>query len=304
MATSCEALAYADLSGLISIHKDPLFAEKLGYVLLDVAGRSILELLAFCTVTAIWLKTAIESSPAVLWGSQSTPFGILPTIFLITFFFLVFASASLSVMELVLYQDKSLADIERLPWGRAQIILEAVAWGVHSLVVLECLIVTSKRVLNLVPTLEWPKRLSLLSKAVLPMAVASIVYAVRCIWLLAIVWHRESIDRGTWIWWIGFAWVPTWLAVGFLLYSARKRDSTLDTQLEEPLLPARRPPAEAFMAFSRHRHGMDADDSFSVSRSPVKTISATMTENVVVADDEETTTLGRGTVIDGITNEL
>ena len=268
MATTCEALAYADISGIISIHRDPIFAEKLSYVLLDVAGRSILELLAFCTVTAIWLKTAIESSPAVLWGSQTTPFGILPGLFLMTLLLLVFASACLSVVELVIYQDKSLADTEQLPWGRAHILLEAVAWGLHSLVVLECLIVTSKRVLNLVPTLEWPDRLSLLSKAVLPMLVASVAFAVRCLWLLAIFGHWNSLDRGTWAWWVGFAWLPSWMSVGFLLYSARKRDSPTNDQLSEPLLPTRRPPTEAFMAFSLHRNGIEPDDSFSLIRSP------------------------------------
>jgi hypothetical protein len=285
MATSCEALAYADISGLISIHRDPFFAEKLGYVLLDVAGRSILELLAFCTVTAIWLKTAIESSPTVLWGSQTTPFGIIPALFLVTIFLLVSVSVFLSLVELLAYQGNSMAYMEKSPWGRAHVVAEAVAWGVHSLVVVECLIVTSKRVLNLVPTLEWPQRLALLSKAVLPMAVASIVYAMRCVWLLAIFLQQHTVDRGTWIWWIGFAWMPTWLAVGFLLYSARKRDSNAEVLLEEPLLPARRPPVEAFMAFSRHRQGLETDDSFSLCRSPVTRMFA-MSENATVADDD------------------
>jgi len=307
MATSCEALAYADLAGLLSIHKDPKFAAKLGYVLLDVAGRSILELLSFCTVTAIWLKTAIESSPTVLWGSQSTPFGILPSLFLMTLFLLVFASAFLSVVELVIYQDLPLVDIEKRPWGRAQMILEAIAWGFHSLVVVRCLIVTSRRVLNLVPTMEWSDRLSLLSKAVLPMLVTSILYAIRCIWLLLIVfdrWTSTTIDRDTWIWWIGFTWIPSWSAVGFLLYSARKRDSgggtMMDGQSNEPLLPSRRLPTEAFIAFSRHRNGLllleeNEEDSFfsSFLRSPPpppapiihNTTSSPTT--MIVTDDEE-----------------
>ena len=301
MATSCEALAYAELSGIISIHKDPMFAEKLSYVLLDVAGRSILELLAFCTVTALWLKTAIESSPAVLWGSQTTPFGILPGIFLMTLCLLVFASAFLSVVELVIYQNKSVGDIEQRPWGRAHIVLEAFAWGLHSLVVLECLIVTSKRVLNLVPTLEWPDRLPLLTKAVLPMLVASVAYAVRCLWLLAIFWHWESLDRGTWAWWVGFAWLPTWITVGFLLYSTRKRDSNINEQLAEPLLPTRRPPSEAFMAFSLHRNGIEPDDSFSCIRSPtIKNAAAVITEEAALGDEA---CLGEGNHDHRVTNE-
>jgi hypothetical protein len=262
LATSCEALAYADTSGILVVSRDRVFAEKLGYVLLDIAGRSI------------WLKTAIESSPSVLWGSRTTPFGILPTIFLVLILILVSGSAILSVIELVLYQNDNVDQIEQLSFGRAQILLEAIAWGVHALVVLECLIITSKRVLNLVPNCQWRQRLLLLRKAVLPMFVAALVYTVRCLWLSAILWKVSFFARGTWAWWIGFAWAPTWLAVGFLLYSARKRDSISD-ELQQPLLLPARPPAEAFLAFSQHRQLLDVDDSFSFCRSPITRVAAT-----------------------------
>jgi hypothetical protein len=46
VATSCEALACANLSGIYPLSGNRVFAEKLGYILLDVAGRSVLELLA------------------------------------------------------------------------------------------------------------------------------------------------------------------------------------------------------------------------------------------------------------------
>lgn len=287
LATSCEALAYADTSGVLMVSKDRVFAEKLGYVLLDVAGRSILEMLAFCTVTAIWLKTAIESSPSVLWGSRSTPFGILPTLFLVLILLLVLASAILSVIALVLYQDDTLDHIEKLSFGRAQILLEAIAWGVHALVVLECLFVTSKRVLNLVPNCQWRQRVLLLRKAVLPMFVAALAYTLRCLWLSAILWKVPFFARGTWAWWIGFAWTPTWLAVGFLLYSARKRDSMSD-ELQQPLLLPARPPAEAFLAFSQHRQLLDVDDSFSFCRSPITRIAATHDD----LEEGETSSIG------------
>ena len=188
---------------------------------------------------------------------------------------LVLASVTLSVVALVLYQDEALETIQELPWSRAQTMLEAVAWGVHALVVVECLIVTSKRVMNLVPTSQWgTQRLSLLGKTVLPMLVASLVYGTRCLWLIAIFWRCESVARGTWAWWIGFAWLPSWLAVGVLLYSARKRDPSpaSEGELQEPLLLPARPPAEAFMAFSRHRQGLGVEDSFSFCRSPIMQI--------------------------------
>lgn len=284
---SCEALAYADISGVISVSKDRVFAEKLGYVLLEIAGRSILELLAFCTVTAIWLKTAIESSPSVLWGSQESPLGLLPPLFIVVIVLLVLASASLSVIALVVNQKDSLETIQQHPWGRAQMMLEAVSWGVHALVVLECLFVTSQRVLNLVPGAQLSQRMFLLRKAVLPMLVASLVYVVRCFWLLAVFWHAESIARGTWAWWIGFAWLPTWLTVGFLLYSARKRDQApASEEYHQPLLLPARPPAEAFLAFSQHRQGLDVDDSFSFCRSPITRVLAHPDDEGEAADEE------------------
>jgi hypothetical protein len=288
MAMTCEALAYADISGVLVFSKNRIFADKLGYVLLDVTGRSILEMLAFSTVTAIWLKTAIESSPSVLWGShQSTPFGILPPLFLLLILLLVLVSATLSAIALVVYQDDALETIQELPWSRAQTMLEAIAWGVHALVVIECSFVTSKRVLNLVPTSQWTQRLSLMGKTVLPMLVASLVYATRCLWLLAIFWRCESVARGTWAWWIGFAWLPTWLAVGVLLYSARKRDQLpASEEMMEPLLLPARPPAEAFMAFSRHRQGLGVDDSFSFCRSPITYVVAMDPEGWDVTDEE------------------
>jgi len=293
MAMSCEALAYADISGKLSVSKDRVFAEKLGFVLLDVAGRSILELLAFCTVTAIWLKTAIESSPSVLWGSQTSAFGILPALFVVLILLLVLTSATLSVIALVVYQKDTLDTIQEHPWGRARTMLEAIAWGVHGLVVLECLFVTSQRVLNCVPAAQLSQRLSLLRKAVLPMLVASLVYLVRSFWLLAVFWHTNAIDRGTWAWWIGFAWLPTWLAVGFLLYSARKRDQLPSSEeIEQPLLLPARPPAEAFLAFSQHRQGLDIDDSFSFCRSPITHVVA-HPDDLEVAD-EETLSAGSG----------
>jgi hypothetical protein len=294
LATSCEAVAYADLSGILSFSSDRVFAEKLGYLLLDVAGRSILEMLAFCTVTAMWLHTAIQSSPAITLGGR---FGLLPPLFLVIILLLVIASATLSVVVLVMFRQDSLDTIQNLPLSRAQTLLEAVAWGVHSLVVLECLVMISKRIFSLVPATEWKKRLSLLSKAVLPMLVTSLVYASRCAWLIAVDCHTNAsnkVGRGTWAWWIAFMWCPTWLTVGMLLYSARKRDQLSEgatlAELQQPLLPARaraRPPAEAFLAFSRHRQGEEIDDSFCFS--PVLHVFAPR-DDVAVADEETLST--------------
>ncbi len=137
MATSCEALAYADLSGIYPLSGNRVFADKLGYILLDVAGRSVLELLACSTVTALWLHTAIESSPAVSMdsSSRSLRFCLLPPLFLFVTVMLVLASCTLSVVVFVMFPEDTLETIQNLPLSRAQTLLEATSWGVHSLVV-------------------------------------------------------------------------------------------------------------------------------------------------------------------------
>jgi hypothetical protein len=210
----------------------------------------------------------------------------LPPLFGFIIVLLVLSSATLSVVVFAVFGKDDLSTIQNLPLLRTQTLLEAISWGVHSLVVLECLILTSRRIIVLVPRTQWRKRVSLLTKAVLPMLGASLVYATRCGWLVAVYCKAPRVGRGTWSWWIVFMWCPTWMAVIMLLYSARKRDQAVsDFAMQQPLLPARRPPAEAFLAFSQHRHGEDLDDSF-FSPSPMLHIFAPRDEDAVA--DEET----------------
>jgi len=261
MSQTIEIVAYINISGLHPLTKTPSFAEELGYILLDVTGRSVLELLSFATITGLWLKTAIKSGPTRSLG-QGHAFRIrlFPALFLVITVLLVISSASLSTVVLLDDPSGSLEKIQNSDLSRIQLLLESVAWGLHSLVVLECLLLTWKRIVTVVePSNE---RRILLCKAVLPMLIAALLYFIRCIWLVCIYFHIPKTERGSWAWWIAFQWFPTWLAVSMLLYSARKRDQTATSPLHEPLLRLARPPAEAFLAFSRHRNGEEVDDSF------------------------------------------
>lgn len=257
-----------------------MFAEKLGYILLDVTGRSVLELLSFATITALWIKTAIRSGPA---EHNNLKYRLFPALFLIFTMMLVIASVSLSIVAFSDFRTDSLATIQNSQLSRGQVLLEAFAWGLHSLVVLQCLLLTWNRVTTVVePSRD---RRKLLCKAVLPMMVTSLAYAFRCAWLLSLFYHTPGIERGTWYWWICFEWLPTWVAVSMLLYSARKRDQvTSSSDLQEPLLRPR-PPAEAFLAFSRHRNGEEVDDSFTLN-SPILQVNVSSDEEEVA--DEET----------------
>jgi hypothetical protein len=236
----------------------------------------VLELLSFTTITGLWLKTAIRSGPSrslLVDQSQDRRFHVFPALFLITTLLLVIASATLSIVVFSDFRSDNLEKIQNSQLSRAQFLLEAFAWGLHALVVFECLFLTWKRIVTLVE--PAPERKILLCKAVLPMLVAALMYSLRCIWLVCIYCQVSNIERGTWAWWIAFQWCPTWLAVSMLLYSARKRDQAAGDELQQPL---HRPPAEAFLAFSMHRNGEEIDDSFCLN-SPLMQIN--------ISDDEE-----------------
>lgn len=270
--------SYIDISGLVPLSKNRIFAEKLGYILLDVAGRSVLELLSFTTITGLWLKTAIRSGPSrELDQSQDMRLRVFPALFLIITLMLVIASVTLSVLVFSDFRDNNLETIQNSPLSRAQFLLEAFAWGLHALVVFECLFLTWRRIVTLIQ--PAPERNILLCKAVLPMFAASLMYSLRCVWLVCIYCHVTHIERGTWAWWIGFQWCPTWLSVSMLLYSARKRDQSTGGELQQPLLRPARPPAEAFLAFSMHRNGEEVDDSFCLN-SPIMQIDIVRDEEV------------------------
>ena len=223
-----------------------------------MTGRSVLELLAFATITGLWIKTAIRSGPARGLGQgHDLRIRLFPALFFVIVLLLVISSASLSTVVFLDDRSGSLEKIQNSYLSRIQLLLEAAAWGLHSLVVLECVLLTWKRIETVVePSRE---RRILLCKAVLPMLTAALLYLIRSLWLVCIYFHVPKTERGSWLWWIAFQWCPTLLSVSMLLYSARKRDQTTIGQLQEPLL---RPPAEAFLAFSRHRNGEDGDDSF------------------------------------------
>ena len=246
----------------------------------------------------MWLQTAIDAHPLALGQTRTRKWHLylIPPLFMVAIVLLAVSSVALSIVVLVVSgKEDDLSSIRNLPWSRTQNLLEAISWGLHSVVVLECVGMTSRQIFALVP--QRRKRLSLLAKAVLPMLVSSLVYALRCTWLLVEYYSPrrvQVVSRSTWAWWIGFGWCPTLVAVTMLLYSARKRDQ----QQEQPcdndaahqrLLYSPIPPAEAFRAFSYHRLAMDFDDSF-CCQSPITHVYTAPTDLEV--GDEETLSTG------------
>jgi hypothetical protein len=267
-------VAYADLSGTFRFTTDRTLAVNLGYVLLNVAGRSILESLAFCTVTAIWLRTAIQASTLDA-RRRSFLLCTLPPTFLVFTMMLVLASVSLSVTVFTEYPHASHDWVLKMHLSLLQTLLEAIYWGAHAIVVVLCIRMTTGCIFILVPQEDWKQRLFLLSKAVLPMIVSFIAYMIRSVWLI-LACRRPDL-RETWVWLTTFVWVPTATLSFVLLYSVRKRDSfstlALDydlrnhgsdrnNHLQEPLILRPQPPEEAFRAFSMVSRGEEMDDSF------------------------------------------
>ena len=229
MAALCEVVSYADLSGIVLFTSDRKLAENIGYVLLNVVGRTF-ELLAFCTVTEIWLRTAIDARPRSMDSriiSQNFWLHWLPNIFVLFTALLVLASVSLSVVIFCRFPHAPTREyVLVMPLSMLQTLLEATFWGIHVLIVVLSINMTSKCILVLVPSTEWKRRLYLLGKAVVPMLVSCFAYATRCGWL--IVAYMGQDRRDTWAWWISFAWTPTVAVSVMLLYSTRKRDSTVE----------------------------------------------------------------------------
>ena len=288
LSQSVEIVAYAELSGILPHFHDRDFNEKLGYVLLDVTGRSILELLSFTTMTCLWLNTAIQSRPIDnVDGQQCFNLSVSPVLFWIITLTLVIASATLSAISFAFAdREQTLDSILNTKLSRAQLLLEAIAWGINSMVVLPCLLITGKRIITVVPAGE---RRNPLIKALLPMLVTSLLYALRCIWLIASIYQASHIERGTWSWFIVFEWGPVLVVVSTLLYSARKRDqeAPMNNGLQQPLLA--RPPEEAFRAFSQYLNGEEVDDSFNLM-SPLQHVSVQTQVNEEVADEETLST--------------
>lgn len=229
IATLCEVVSYADLSGVLPFTSDRILAENIGYVLLNVAGRT-LELLAFCIVTEIWLRTAIDARPRSMHSeSSNTNFWLHGLIYVFVFFMalLVLVSASLSVVIFFRFPHAPNREfVLKLPLSKLQSLLEAICWGIHVLVVAIAIGMTSRCILVLVPSTEWKRRSYLMVKAVGPMMVSCFAYATRCGWLIATYIHQSK--RDSWAWWISFVWVPTATVSIVLLYSTRKRDNVVE----------------------------------------------------------------------------
>jgi hypothetical protein len=255
-AMTLECVAYVDVAGLIALARDPSTAVKVGYVLLEVIGRAMLEFTAFATVTILWFDTAKNLSTN---ENGSKLMDCLPRILLGTAVILSVASIWAAVDILTSAKDAS--------WVfRGHNFIESIAWGIQAITAVVCTWLTAQRIsrLCMLPHSDDWTRFKVVSKPLVPMVLCAICYTVRAVWLFCLFvtmpMTSNLADRYGLAYWIAFCWIPTLVPSTMLLYSARKRDPTPDHQddrLRHALLPTPVPPAEAFISFRKFRENHD-----------------------------------------------
>lgn len=283
VAMTVEAVAYADLSQLLPLSSNLHESETWRFVLGTLVGRSTFELLAFSTVTFLWLQMALEarsvSMPnknyyleACLWILVVANVVVVVTA-VGEAVFLLYLSADGTTMD---YEsDNSSGHIEdsfqQYAVYEVQEFLEGVAWGVHAVVVMIIIALTAKQIDQNLSTFSAPRRrrVTICAKALLPMLACANCYLLRSVVLVGQVCfslhdsqHPTTITtKQRFVWWALQAG-PTWIAATMLLYSARKPDRSLARSSQSPLeasFPSAShepllstpipPPAEVFLSF-------------------------------------------------------
>lgn len=241
VAMLVESLSYADLCRLLPLSDDPNLSERLGYVLLEVVGRSLLEVITYWVVTALWLDTI---GKRVDTPAQKLFLGVCGTIIL--------ATSTIQAVEMI-RSDQEILWIYQL-----HCFVEASCWLLHFAAAVACCGLTTKRIISLstLPQFGPRARIKILVKALLPMLLCSTCYAIRSGWLYSyeLQSRTPTYSRESLFWWIGFTWIPTLVPSLMLLYSTRKRDIAADYHGSDNtplLLSPPGPPAEAFVSFQR-----------------------------------------------------
>ena len=265
IAMLVECLSYTDLCRIITLANTRAKAERIGYVLSEVFGRSIFEFLSFSVVTALWFTTEAEAR-SVSTNERNLVVDSLPRVLLIWASLLV-ATSVLQALDIYRVDDQSGFQGSTLVF-RVHTLVESVSWGTHAILAIVCVHMTYQRITGLSTFPQTPPQvwLRILLSTLLPMAVCASCYGLRSVWLMAqmtlsapaVAAGRKHLVR--WFW---FIWFPTVVPVVTLLYSARKRDPRTATassndSMSVPLMPADPvPPAEAFVSFRRFAENAD-----------------------------------------------
>ena len=216
------------------------------------------------------MKTATEASP-VMVSSQFQSSLCIQTLNRVLGAVSVFVSGLLAFY--LLFSFDTLGNFEkRTLIFRLQILVEACCWAVAAAFAFVTAKVNNERIqmsFGTFPPDSTVEGISLRSQALVPMAVCTVCYALRSLFLLCRLVGESPLFVATTrfhpVWWIAFVWAPTLLVVLMALYSARRRDRNvlLDRDSDPtnpdnyaPLLPSVPPPQEAFRNFRLFADGI------------------------------------------------
>jgi hypothetical protein len=254
LAMIVEGISYADLCGVfLSSQQQPSWrSERWGYILLELVGRSYLEVFSYMIVTLLWLEAIgirlgcsnwTETSRSATTEQASTTSNMLNLIgFRVSLYFptivwtMVITIVTLASLLQAISMVNSSPTLEGHFWiYQFHRLVETLCWIVHAATAMACVLWTAQKIQSLSHFSQLPpsSRWRLLAKTLLPMLVCALCYAIRATTLL---WEEWKIILGTsnaiittrsrksLVWWIGFTWIPTLLPSIVLLYSTRKRD--------------------------------------------------------------------------------
>jgi len=261
-----EGVAYADMIGSNS-------SNKLNYTLLDIIGRGIIEFSTFVIGTVHWFSVLSQART----GGKRLSFTLFPVILALA----TIAVTIVSTFEAVALLNGSYETVHEFRANsqvhRITLMVEAVGYGAHAIIVTICMSTVYKQISNL-PTLSQVRsraKRNIINKMIIPMIFCALSYALRCGFMAADFASRITSPATTFEegigWWAGNCWVPTFVPSMMLLYSIRKRDREPGSIFGVPETYHQSPQSETlgdpFLSF--HQTFIDFEDEDSTSKAIV-----------------------------------
>lgn len=248
-------------------------SSKLSYTLLDIVGRGILEFSTFVVGTVHWFHKISETRTG---GEERLAYALVPALLALATV-AVTVSSTVEAVDLARGGYASVDDFHaRSTVHRASLLVDAVAYSAHAVIVAKCGRMVHRRIASL-PTFAQVgshARRNIVRKMIVPMLLCSLSYALRAGWTAAALvgetrrpdTHFES-GVG---WWVGCCWLPASVPAVMLLYSIRKRDrAAVPLSAEDAAAPLVQGPetevlANPFRSFQRTFQEFEEEENASV----------------------------------------
>jgi len=213
--------------------------EKVGFFVLGIIGRSMLEYWTLSAVTVSWILKLSKARAGL--SEQKIVFKMYPAVLLICGIVLFILCVRSGVSLFIEHKD-----VDNLV-----VYVESFSWGVQGLATFHCSILLKKR-LRTIPqwsSIKTRERLVIASNMLCVMLISSLCFFMRAIILfcnLIFDWPEYSI-----LYWICGIWIPTFVPCLLFLYFLRRRDRVMGwiEGISDASLLTSAPPEEAFLSF-------------------------------------------------------